>query len=39
MLVIRLKGLKWAIIDQLTGDMIDLFGLEAYKRRSIHKLR
>ena len=37
--VIRLKGLKWSIIDQLTRDMIDLFGLEAYHRRSIYKLR
>ena len=36
--VIRLKGLKWSIIDQLTRDMIDLFGLEAYHERSIYKL-
>jgi hypothetical protein len=35
----RLKGIKWSEIPQICDDMIDLFGLEAYRKRIIEKLR
>ena len=34
----RLKGLKWPEIPEICDDMIDLFGLEAYRNRAIYKL-
>ncbi|UJR36716.1 hypothetical protein I4U23_029432 [Adineta vaga] len=34
----RLKGLQWSEIPQICSDMIDLFGLEKYRKRRVQKL-
>ena len=38
-LLYRLKGLKWSEIPQICDDMLELFGLEAYRKRRVVKLR